>query len=126
DSLGIFQMRPSMGWGTVGQITDIDYQINKFYEVLLDVPNWEEMRPGNAAQQVERSAFPLRYHEWEPMAAQLISTQGDVDGISGCADLAADDSLVDSAIDYAQDQLGKPYVWGAAGPHAFDCSGLTQ
>ena len=51
DSLGIFQMRPSMGWGSVAEITDVNYQINKFYDVLMQVPGWEEMRPGAAAQQ---------------------------------------------------------------------------
>ena len=126
DSLGIFQMRPSMGWGTPQQLNDIDYQINKFYDVLLQVPGWEEMRPGTAAQKVERSAFPLRYHRWEPMAAHLVSVEGDVAGFSGCEKLPSAGVLAEQAIRFAQAQLGKPYVWGAAGPNAFDCSGLTQ
>ncbi|RRO19200.1 NlpC/P60 family protein [Saccharopolyspora rhizosphaerae] len=126
DSLGIFQMRPSMGWGSVAQVTDVDYQINKFYDVLLAVPGWEELRPGTAAQRVERSAFPLRYHRWEPMAAHLVSVQGDVPGITGCEDLPGSSVLAEQALSYAKGQLGKPYVWGAAGPAAFDCSGLTQ
>lgn len=126
DSMGIFQMRPSMGWGSVAEITDVNYQINKFYDVLLEVPGWEEMRPGAAAQRVERSAYPMRYHQWEPMAAHLVSTKGQVSGFSGCEDMPSANVLAGKAIDYADDQLGKPYVWGAAGPAAFDCSGLTQ
>ncbi|GAA4613955.1 C40 family peptidase [Saccharopolyspora hordei] len=126
DSLGVFQMRPSMGWGSPQQITDVDYAINKFYDVLLQVPGWEEMRPGTAAQKVERSAFPLRYHRWEPMAAHLVSVEGDVAGFSGCEELPSAGVLAEQAIRFAQAQLGKPYVWGAAGPNAFDCSGLTQ
>ncbi|MGP4015954.1 C40 family peptidase [Saccharopolyspora sp. 5N708] len=126
DSLGIFQMRPSMGWGTVQQVTDVDYQINKFYDVLLAVPGWQEMRPGDAAQRVERSAFPLRYHKWEPMAAHLVSVEGNVEGVSACGNLPGASVLAQQAISYAQAQLGKPYVWGAAGPDSFDCSGLTQ
>ncbi|KAA5826497.1 C40 family peptidase [Saccharopolyspora hirsuta] len=126
DSLGIFQMRPSMGWGSPQQVTDVDYAINKFYDVLLEVPGWEEMRPGTAAQKVERSAFPLRYHKWEAMAAHLVSTEGDVAGISGCEDLPSAGVLAEQALKYAHAQLGKPYVWGAAGPDTFDCSGLTQ
>ncbi|MER7082489.1 Cell wall-associated hydrolases (invasion-associated proteins) [Saccharopolyspora kobensis] len=126
DSLGIFQMRPSMGWGTVQQVTDVDYQINKFYDVLLEVPGWEEMRPGTAAQKVERSAFPLRYHQWEPMAAHLVSAEGDISGITACDDLPSASVLGSQALQYAHAQLGKPYVWGAAGPDTFDCSGLTQ
>ncbi|CAM00918.1 NlpC/P60 family protein [Saccharopolyspora erythraea NRRL 2338] len=126
DSLGIFQMRPSMGWGSVSQVTDIDYSINKFYDVLLAVPDWEEMRPGTAAQRVERSAYPLRYHRWEPMAAHLVSVEGQVEGFSGCENMPSAGVLAGQAISFADDQIGKPYVWGAAGPSAFDCSGLTQ
>jgi len=126
DSLGIFQMRPSMGWGSVAEITDVNYQINKFYDVLMQVPGWEEMRPGAAAQQVERSAYPTRYHKWEAMAATLVSKQGQIAGFSGCENLPASGVLAGQAIKFADSQLGKPYVWGAAGPNAFDCSGLTQ
>src|SRR5690606_22363568 len=64
DSLGIFQMRPSMGWGTPQQLQDVDYQIRKFYSVLRGVDGWQTMRPGDAAQAVERSGFPQRYHRW--------------------------------------------------------------
>jgi peptidoglycan DL-endopeptidase CwlO len=126
DSLGIFQMRPSMGWGSAAQVTDVEYQINKFYNVLLEIPRWQDMRPGEAAQRVERSAYPLRYHQWEPMAAHLVSVEGQVRGVSGCEDLPPTSVLAGRAIDYADDQIGKPYVWGAAGPDSFDCSGLTQ
>src|SRR3954469_10660589 len=76
DSLGIFQMRPSMGWGSPAQVIDPVYAINKFYDVLLAVPDWESKRPGDSAQAVERSAFPDRYHNWEAMAAFLISDLG--------------------------------------------------
>jgi hypothetical protein len=78
DSLGIFQMRPSMGWGTPAQVTDPTYAINKFYDVLLKVPDWENKRPGDSAQAVERSAFPDRYHNWESMAAFLLGELGQI------------------------------------------------
>ena len=126
DSLGIFQMRPTMGWGNAEQLTNVDYEINKFYDVLQEVSGWQTMRPGTAAQRVERSGFPLRYHEWEPMAAHLVSVEGQVAGFSGCEDLPPASVLAGRAIDFGDDQIGKPYVWGAAGPDAFDCSGLTQ
>lgn len=126
DSLGIFQMRPSMGWGSVAQVTNVEYQINKFYDVLLDIPGWEQLQPGTAAQRVERSAYPLRYHEWEPLAAHLVSVEGNVSGFSGCENLPAAGVLATKAISFADQQIGKPYVWGAAGPDSFDCSGLTQ
>ncbi len=126
DSLGIFQMRPSMGWGSVAQVTDVEYQINKFYDVLGEVDGWEEMRPGTAAQRVERSAYPRRYHSWEAMGAHLVSTEGQAGSFSGCEEMPASGVLAGKAITFADDQIGKPYVWGAAGPDSFDCSGLTQ
>ncbi|SDK69010.1 NlpC/P60 family protein [Actinopolyspora mzabensis] len=126
DSLGVFQMRPSMNWGTPRQVTDLGYAINKFYDVLLDVEGWKRMRPGAAAQAVERSAFPDRYHEAEAMAAHLVSNQGDVAALSGCDEMPNTGSLVSEAIDYAKQQIGDPYKWAAEGPHEFDCSGLMQ
>jgi len=128
DSLGIFQMRPSMGWGTVAQLQDIPYQINKFYDVLLTVPNWDKQRPGSSAQDVERSAFPDRYHKWEPMAAYLVENLGEVEDMVGCGESAGaalpPNNAAAAAIQFALGEQGKPYVWGATGPKAYDCSGL--
>ncbi|EIE97732.1 C40 family peptidase [Saccharomonospora glauca] len=130
DSLGIFQMRPSMGWGSPEQITDPTYAVNKFYDVLESVPGWETMRPGDAAQAVERSAFPTRYHRWEPMAVHLVETLGEVSDATGCgpgmgAALPPNEQAAE-AIEFALGEQGKPYVWGAEGPDAYDCSGLMQ
>jgi cell wall-associated NlpC family hydrolase len=128
DSLGIFQMRPSQGWGSVAQVTDPVYQINKFYDVLLRVPDWETQRPGDSAQDIERSAFPARYHQWEPLAVNVISAVGgDVTEYvraSCTAPLPAPSEVAGRAIQYALGEVGKPYVWGATGPNAYDCSGL--
>ncbi|WP_447005806.1 C40 family peptidase [Saccharothrix isguenensis] len=128
DSLGIFQMRPSMGWGTPQQVTDPHYAINKFYDVLLKLPNWEEQRPGDSAQDVERSAFPDRYHNWEAMAAFLIGKEGDVTDPSGCGEGAGDYLLASNAagtaIEFTKEQLGEPYLWGGNGPDQWDCSGI--
>ncbi|PRX44154.1 NlpC/P60 family protein [Prauserella shujinwangii] len=128
DSLGIFQMRPSMGWGTVAQVTNPPYQVNKFYDVLLSIPGWETMRPGDAAQAVERSAFPDRYHKWEPMAVHLVENMGEVVDATGCGEgLGAalpPNKAAAAAIEFALGERGKPYVWGATGPDSYDCSGL--
>jgi peptidoglycan DL-endopeptidase CwlO len=131
DSLGIFQMRPSMGWGTPAQVTDPVYAINKFYDVLGAVPNWKEQRPGDSAQDVERSAFPTRYHRWEAMAAHLIGNVGAVQDPTGCGQgvgnlLPAPTAAAGSAIQFALSQQGKPYQWGALTTHqnSFDCSSL--
>jgi hypothetical protein len=73
DSLGIFQQRPSMGWGTAAQIHDPYYAINKFYDELQKVPDYQTMRITVAAQKVQRSGFPEAYAEHAPDARTLAS-----------------------------------------------------
>jgi hypothetical protein len=68
DSQGLFQMRPSQGWGTVAQITDPVYASRKFFRVLRAVPGWDLMSVPEAAQAVERSGYPGAYAQWEPRA----------------------------------------------------------
>ncbi|HEY3894897.1 MAG TPA: NlpC/P60 family protein [Pseudonocardiaceae bacterium] len=130
DSLGIFQMRPSQGWGSVAQLSDPVYQINKFYDVLLRIPDWQNQRPGDSAQDIERSAFPMRYHRWETLAVNVISdVGGDVAEFTAAScstplPSGAPSEVAGRAIQYALGEVGKPYVWGATGPNAYDCSGL--
>ncbi|TDV37558.1 C40 family peptidase [Actinophytocola oryzae] len=131
DSLGMFQMRPSMGWGTPAQVVDPHYSINKFYDVLGKVPGWEQQRPGESAQDVERSGFPDRYHKWESMAAHLIGNVGLVPDPTGCGQgtglfVPAPTEQSRNAIQWALGQQGKPYVWGARTDQqgSFDCSSL--
>jgi hypothetical protein len=61
DSLGLFQQRPSQGWGTAKQIMDPYYASNAFYDALVKVDGYESMEITEAAQQVQRSAFPEAY-----------------------------------------------------------------
>ncbi|KAA2261528.1 hypothetical protein F0L68_17305 [Solihabitans fulvus] len=71
DSLGLFQQRPSQGWGTREQILDPVYATNKFLDVLVHVPDWYYRPLGEDAQAVQRSAFPERYAPWEHNAQLL-------------------------------------------------------
>jgi hypothetical protein len=71
DSLGLFQQRPSMGWGTPEQVTDPVYASTAFYLALQQVPGWESMAVTVAAQSVQRSAFPNAYAQWETDATAL-------------------------------------------------------
>jgi hypothetical protein len=64
DSVGLFQQRPSQGWGTVEQIKDPRYAAGKFYSALKKVKGWQEMRVTDAAQTVQRSAYPEAYEKW--------------------------------------------------------------
>jgi len=87
DSIGLFQQRPSTGWGTPEQIGHRDYAIRAFYlgttkpdgtmtHGLLDVGGWESMRFTDAAQAVQKSAFPERYGQWEQAAHEWLAQLG--------------------------------------------------
>ena len=65
DSVGLFQQRPSQGWGSVEQIMDPVYSTNAFYDVLETVDGYEDMEVTVAAQTVQRSAFPDAYAQHE-------------------------------------------------------------
>ncbi len=71
DSLGLFQQRPSQGWGTQKQIMDPTYAADKFYEHLVKVPDYTRLPLTVAAQRVQRSGFPDAYAKHEPDAALL-------------------------------------------------------
>ncbi|WP_335986642.1 M23 family metallopeptidase [Glycomyces sp. MUSA5-2] len=68
DSIGVFQQRPSMGWGTVAQIMDPAYAAGKFYEKLLRVEDWESLSIAEAAQAVQISKYPDAYADHEDQA----------------------------------------------------------
>ncbi|WP_420842416.1 M23 family metallopeptidase [Glycomyces paridis] len=74
DSLGLFQQRPSSGWGTPDQVTDPVYASTKFYEKLLTIENWESLPLTVAAQRVQISAFPDAYAKHEPKAIEIVNT----------------------------------------------------
>jgi hypothetical protein len=74
DSIGLFQQRPSQGWGTPAQIRDPVYASNAFYDVLVKVEGYEDLPITKAAQTVQRSAFPTAYADHEPKARVLAST----------------------------------------------------
>jgi murein DD-endopeptidase MepM/ murein hydrolase activator NlpD len=76
DSIGLFQQRSSQGWGTPDQLRDPVYAAGKFYERLLTVANWQQMALTDAAQAVQRSAYPDAYADDEPDATLLVSTVG--------------------------------------------------
>jgi cell wall-associated NlpC family hydrolase len=126
DSLGLFQQRPSQGWGSPAEVTDPVFATTTFFQRLIQVPGWDQLPITVAAQTVQRSAFPDAYAQWEGLAAQLVQILADVADPMGCGTGAANlpQGVVSSAITFALAQVGKPYVWGATGPNSFDCSGL--
>ena len=148
-SLGLFQQRPSQGWGTPAQVMDPTYATDAFVKHLLAVPGWQIVAPWIAAQAVQRSRFAdgSNYQaNWLAAAAVLagVVVDGNTPGAcgQGSGGLAGPPSghglpsgyaippgtspKHAAVVAFALAQLGKPYLWAAAGPAAFDCSGLTM
>jgi len=71
DSIGLFQQRPSQGWGTAEKIKDPRYAADRFYSALKKVKGWQKMRVTDAAQKVQRSAYPNAYEKWADESAVL-------------------------------------------------------
>lgn len=85
DSVGLFQQRPSMGWGTPEQIRDPRYAAGKFYDALRKVRGWQQMRVTEAAQKVQRSAHPEAYQKWADEAIVLAAAlSGQAGGAVAC------------------------------------------
>jgi LysM repeat protein len=87
DSIGLFQQRPSHGWGTPAQIADAERSTRVFYggprdpngrvtRGLLDIPGWQSMTFAQAAQAVQNSAYPNAYAQWEAPAARWLAALG--------------------------------------------------
>ena len=144
DSLGLFQERPSQGWGSASQVMDPVYATEQFLGRLIALPGWASFAPAVAAQDVERSGHPKAYERWVQPATSLVAgltgagqcsdgSAGSAGATKALTSLPAGFSLpadtpapVVTAIEYAVAQVGKPYVWGGTGPSGFDCSGLVM
>ncbi|OKI53805.1 C40 family peptidase [Micromonospora sp. CB01531] len=144
DSIGVFQQRPSQGWGSVTQLSEPTHQAGKFFAKLLTVPGWETMPLTQAAQAVQASAFPDAYAKWTDDALHLVEQMTST--LSGCATdalavLPAGFALpantppaVITAIFWTVNQLGTPYHFGGSctDPRSgdpdkqCDCSSLMQ
>jgi hypothetical protein len=72
DSLGLFQQRPSSGWGSPDQLTNPQYATTAFETALKQVPDWHDKPLAEAAQAVQVSAFPMAYAQWEKQAADIV------------------------------------------------------
>lgn len=134
DSVGLFQMRPSQGWGTPAQLHDPRYASRSFFTHLQQVTGWQGMDIGAAAQAVERSAFPDAYTQWVTIAGQIVGRAEH----TRCQPGAARTGVGAAVVSAAQRWIGTPYAWAGgnengpthgqppdSGVIGFDCSGLT-
>jgi hypothetical protein len=102
DSVGLFQQRPSQGWGTPAQLRDTRYAAKEFYRHLVKVDGWETLPVAVAAQEVQRSAQGSAYEKWTGDAAALARAfTGGAPGAVTCR-LRKDGGAVASA----EDDLG--------------------
>ncbi|MGW6935281.1 LGFP repeat-containing protein [Lentzea sp. NPDC054927] len=110
DSLGVFQQRPSQGWGTPEQIMNVDYAADRFFAEAQRVePKYPNLSAGLLADKVQRSCCPARYDQAEAKARQMldevrISVYGDI-GVKWRA-MGAENSVVGAPI--SNEQPGAP------------------
>jgi endonuclease/exonuclease/phosphatase family metal-dependent hydrolase len=119
DSGGPFQMRPSQGWGTRAQVTNVTYATNKFLSVMLTVPDWQTKPYGDVAQAVERSGYPDRYATHTAQADAIYKRfSGQSSGVQLAADVYTDgncpgsdptDAVTGAAVQAALQAVGKHY-----------------
>ncbi|MEF9906213.1 heavy metal transporter [Streptomyces sp. P9-A2] len=113
DSLGLFQQRPSQGWGTPEEIMDPAYSAGKFYEGLEEVPGYTRLPLTVAAQRVQLSGFPQAYAKHEPDATLLAAAlTGNSEATLTCAGrpgatrAAGTDAVRDALVrDFGRDTL---------------------
>lgn len=120
DSVGLFQQRPSQGWGSVAQIMDPVYSTNAFFDVLVEVEGWESAAITEAAQDVQRSAFPDAYAQHETRARAFASALTGHSPAALTCRLGELDAGVDPSspthLDALAERLARDYVEVAARP----------
>jgi hypothetical protein len=85
DSLGLFQQRPSQGWGTAAQVQDPAYAAGKFFERLVTVTDWQTGRLTDVAQKIQRSGYPEAYQKHEALAVALAAALRETGGELDCS-----------------------------------------
>jgi cell wall-associated NlpC family hydrolase len=137
-SLGLFQQRPSQGWGTPPQLTDPVYAATAFYRHLVKIPHWQQLTLAAAAQAVQRSAHPGAYARWQALALALVATFAGAGAACGAAPAAS--GLGAAIAADAESQIGVPYQFAGGSPQGptvgdnssgsgqpgWDCSGLVM
>lgn len=116
DSVGLFQQRPSQGWGTPDELQNPVFAATAFYQKLVEQPDWVSMPVTAAAQAVQRSDTPDAYAQWETQArVAAAALSGQYPAVLTCRNLPVRPSTVELA-DAAQEQLGTSQLSGPQPP----------
>lgn len=108
DSLGLFQQRPSYGWGTEEEIMDPWYASNRFYEELVKFDNWETTDVNDIAQKVQRSGHPEAYRKHVDNATAVArSLLGELPASLGCVNFDVAAEATPEAFTEVLDALGE-------------------
>ncbi|MEY9843963.1 heavy metal transporter [Streptacidiphilus sp. MAP5-3] len=133
DSIGLFQQRPSQGWGTPQQIADPVYATNRFLDKLVQIPGYAQLPLTQAAQDVQHSAYPDAYAQHEADATTLSGAltgrvqaglSCTVDGV-GAASAGTGTSDVSAALSKDFGHVVSTTPLGAAGASSSDSSGAS-
>ena len=117
DSVGIFQQRPSEGWGTTAELEDPAYASRAFFGALVQVPHYATLPVYEAAQAVQKSADGYAYQQYAPTGAQLAAAYTTTPHAVTCwyspATQAADDNVspklnLPGAVKGLEDTFGEP------------------
>lgn len=107
DSLGLFQQRPSYGWGTEEEIMDPWYSSNRFYEELVKFDDWETTDINDIAQKVQRSGHPEAYRKHVDNATAVArSLLGELPASLACINFDVSDQAAPEAFTEVLDALG--------------------
>lgn len=129
DSRGLFQQRPSQGWGSEAQVMDPYYAANAFYDALVEIPDYESLEITDAAQRVQRSAYPTAYAQHEQTGRFFASglsgqTPGSIQCTLRSTASAGDPAIVAAGLAEAYGQVvaavdGQTVIVDATGNHAW-------
>ena len=148
DSLGVFQQRPSQGWGTAAQVTNVTYAATQFYTHLMKITNRDSMTIGQEGQAVQASGDPSgsNYQQYATMATQVVNLLAGGSGKSvsvapvlagtnpGKAGKTSCNAFLQTALNFVQQHPNISYQYGndsapntpAAQVQHFDCSSFVQ
>jgi hypothetical protein len=113
DSAGLFQQRPSQGWGTYDEVTDPVHAATAFYQHLMTKAGWQDLPVTQAAQEVQHSATPDAYAQWEDESRAMASAlTGETQAQLSCHNLSVAPSKQDIGT-VAQGEWGTSTVSGA-------------